>query len=243
MRASLWGVAVLAFFEIGFFPAISQADGFISEFETDFDGWAQQWHKESPTGTDGVVTHSTERGFLDGTSLQFDMGDGFGDDGTLWIEKQFAVSGTQPTHISVNFQLFNLEQSDFNAFQVKAAISTDDPDEQVDFATIGSTDTAQGWVPFTCDAMIPPSASPVWVAVGIRVAWETHRDFWIDRVVVTTEIVPEPSGASLLLVGLALFGIRVRSRYGPVPESRLLAPFDLLASWSGRCAGDSSNRG
>jgi hypothetical protein len=206
-------VAAVAFFQLT--HVFVHAETFVSEFETSFDGWQQQWHKESETGTDGVVTHSTERGYLDGASLKFDMGDGFGDDGTLWIEKQFVVSSTQPTHVSLNFQLFNLEQSDFNAFQVKAAIGTDDPEEQVDFNTIGSTDTAQGWVPFTYDATIPPSASPVWVAVGIRVAWETPRVYWIDRVAVTTEIVPEPSGASLLLAGLALLGIRVQARYGP----------------------------
>ena len=187
--------------------SVAWAQEFISEFQASFDGWQQQWHKESSTGTDGVATHSTERGYLDGASLKFDMGDGFGDDGTLWIEKQLAVSSTQPTHVSVNFQLFNLEQSDFNTFQVKAAIGTDDPNEQIDFTTIGSTDTAQGWVPFTYDATIPPSASPVWVAVGIRVAWETPRDYWIDRVVVSTTIVPEPTSGRLFfgcLAGLAL---------------------------------------
>jgi hypothetical protein len=201
MSASRWGVIVLAFMAVNFVPADSQAEEFISEFATDFDGWLQQWHKESPTGTDGVVSHSTERGYLDGTSLEFDMGDGFGDDGTLWIEKQFAVSNLQPTRVSVTFYLFNEFQSDFNTFQVKAAISTDDPNEQGDFATIGSTDSAAGWVPFSYDAIVPPSTDPVWVAVGIRVAWETPRVYWIDRVVVSTEVVPEPASLGLILAG------------------------------------------
>ena len=195
-----WPIVVSSIFSlIG--PA-AWAETFVSEFETSFDGWQQQWHNESPTGTDGVVTHSTQRGYLDGASLKFDMGDGFGDDGTLWIEKQFAVSPTLPTQVSVSFQLFNQEQSDFNAFQVKSAIGIDDPDEQIDFETIGSTDTAQGWVPFTYEHVIAPSSSPVWVAVGIRIAFETHRDHWIDRVVVTTTPIPEPSTAGLQLLGM-----------------------------------------
>jgi hypothetical protein len=209
MSASRWGSFILAFFSMVMGPATSHGDEFVSEFATDFEGWQQQWHEDNvPGGTDGVATHSTERGFLDGTSLQFNMGDGFGDDGTLWIEKQFAVSAVQPTLVSVTFQLFNLEQSDFNAFQVKAAIISNDPDEQNDFETIGSTDTAQGWVPFTYEQLIAPSSNPVWVAVGIRVAFETHRDYWIDRVVVSTTAVPEPLSAGLLLgglIGLAFF--------------------------------------
>jgi hypothetical protein len=183
-------------------PAASSADEFVSEFATDFDGWQQQWHKESSSGTDGNASHSTERGYLDGTSLEFDMGDGFGDDGTLWIEKQFAVSDSMPTKVSVTFHLFNLEQSDFNTFQVKAAIGINDPDEQIDFETIGETDSAQGWVPFTYEQVIAPTSDPVWVALGIRVAWETPRTYWIDRVVVSTTTVPEPTGACLLLGGL-----------------------------------------
>src|SRR5688572_25737444 len=95
---------------------------FTSDFQTGFDGWQQQWHKESTSGTDGVATHSTERGYNDVASLKFDMGDGFGDDGTLWIEKQFAVPAGVPTPVSLSLQLFNQFQSDFNTFEVKAAI-------------------------------------------------------------------------------------------------------------------------
>jgi hypothetical protein len=101
---------------------VARAETFLSDFATSLDGWRPQWHKESTTGTDGLVTHSTERGFNDGASLKFDMGDGLGDDGTLWIEKAFAVPAGVATPVSVSFQLFNLAQSDFNQFQVKSAI-------------------------------------------------------------------------------------------------------------------------
>lgn len=204
------GKLVLASLVIMIAPTNLRAAESISEFVTDFDGWQQQWHKETETGTDGVVSHSTERGYLDGTSLEFDMGDGFGDDGTLWIEKQFAVSDSKPTKVSVTFYLFNEFQSDVNTFQVKSAIGADDPNEQIDFATIGETDTAQSWVPFSYEQVIGPTADPVWVALGIRVAWETPRTYWIDRVVVSTTIVPEPTGACLLLAGL--FGLTILRR-------------------------------
>jgi hypothetical protein len=180
------------------------ADTFVFDFETSFDGWQQQWHKDSPPpGTDGVVSHSTERGYLDGASLKFDMGDGHGDDGTLWIEMPFAVSTVLPTHVAVEFRLFNSFEGIPN-FEVKAAIRPENPDQQADFKTIGVTDTAEGWVPFVFDETITTPTGQAWVALGVRVAWETHRDYWIDHVVVSTTVVPEPAVALLLVLGAAV---------------------------------------
>ena len=136
---------------LAFAPSITCADTYVSDFQTSFDGWQQQWHNESETGTPGVVSHSTERGYNDGASLKFDMGDGFGDDGTLWIEKMFSIDAGVPTNIAVAFQQFNEFQSDFNTFQVKAAVSIQNPNEQADFTTIGNTDSGEGWVPFEYD--------------------------------------------------------------------------------------------
>jgi hypothetical protein len=99
LNASRWDAAIGAICWIIFVSGASRADEFLSEYPTDFDGWQQQWHKESTSGTDGVATHTTQRGHLDGASLEFDMGDGFGDDGTLWIEKQFAITGGKPTEV------------------------------------------------------------------------------------------------------------------------------------------------
>ena len=169
---------------------VACADTFVFDFETSFDGWQQQWHKDSPPpGTDGVVSHSVERGYLDGASLKFDMGDGHGDDGTLWIEMPFAVSIVLPTRVAVEFQLFNSFKGIPN-FEVKATIRLDNPDEQADFKTIGVTDTAEGWVPFVFDETITSPTGQAWVALGVRVAWETHRDYWIDHVVVSTTVIP-----------------------------------------------------
>jgi len=168
---------------------VACADTRVFDFESSFDGWQQQWHKGSPPpGTDGVVSHSTERGYLDGASLKFDMGDGHGDDGTLWIEMPFAVSTALPTRVAVEFQLFNSFEGIPN-FEVKAAIRPDNPNEQADFKPIGVTDTAEGWVPFVFEETITNPTGQAWVALGVRVAWETHRDYWIDHVVVSTSTV------------------------------------------------------
>jgi hypothetical protein len=205
--ASAFFLAALAVFSCR--PAA--AETFVSDFGTGFDGWAQQWHIESETGSPGVVTHSTERGFNDGASLKFDMGDGFGDDGTLWIEKLFSIAPATPTRIALSFQQFSLEQSDFNPFQVKAAISTEDPQMQADFATIGNTDSVAGWAPFDYDQLITSPTGQVWVALGIRVAFEGHRDYWIDHVTVTTDAIPEPTSTTLITALIAITGL-VRRR-------------------------------
>ncbi len=196
------GIAVAAALALGNGSALAGDDPFTftSDFQTGFDGWQQQWHKESKTGSEGIVTHSMERGYNDGASLKFDMGDGFGDDGTLWVEKQFAVPAGVPTAVALSFQLFNLFQSDFNTFEVKAAISSNNPNQQADFTTIGSTDSAEGWVPFSFQDTITSPTGEVWFAAGIRVAWETPRTYWIDHVVVSAMAVPEPASATLLAV-------------------------------------------
>jgi hypothetical protein len=177
---------------------LASAEEFVSDFQTGFDGWQQQWHEsEPPGGSDGVVTHTTSLGYLDSASLMFDMGNGAGDDGTLWIEKQFAVSPTVPTNISVTFQLFSPEQSDFNNFEVKAVISTENPEVQPDFVTIGETNMAAGWVPYAYGQTITAPSGQVWVALGIRVAFESPRTYWIDHVTVSTNPIPEPTTAPL----------------------------------------------
>lgn len=186
-----------------------RAETIVFDFGSSLEGWQPKWHKDSTTGTPGMVSHSTERGFLDDASLFFDMGDGFGDDGTLWIDRQFAITGDASTHVSVSFELYSPFQSDFNQFQVKAAISDTEPATQADFTTIGVTETTEGWAPYSFETIVDPSGSTgsVWVGVGVRVAWETHREYWIDRVVVTTAAVPEP--ASMSMIGSAVVAVMV----------------------------------
>jgi hypothetical protein len=75
-----------------------------------------------------------------------------------------------------------------------------------------------GWAPYSYSrSLTSPSGTP-WVAVGIRVAWETHRDYWIDHVTVTGPAVPEPAGGVLagaggfVAVHIASRGRRAKSR-------------------------------
>jgi hypothetical protein len=170
----------------------ARAETHVFDFGTGFEGWQQQWHESSsPGGSDGVVTHLPFFGYLDSASLMFNMGNGFGDDGTLWIEKQFAVPPSVPTPVDLGFQLFNDEQSDLNNYEVKAVISTQNPNVQPDFTLIGETNTAAGWVPFEYSQTVNSTTGQVWVALGIRVAWETGRTYFIDNV--TVSIPPESS--------------------------------------------------
>ncbi len=187
--------------------AVNPARGetFIFDFADSFDSWQQKWDIESPTGTPGLISHSTARGYLDNASLLFDLGDGLGDDGTLWIDKQFLVAAGAPSRVAVSFQLFNTAQSDFNQFQVQAAILSHEPLQQADFTNIGRTETTEGWTTFSYAQDITPPSGNIWVGVGIRVAWETHREYWIDRVVVTTSPVPEPSATTQMFATLVSF--------------------------------------
>ena len=77
-----------------------------------------------------------------------------------------------------------------------------------------NSDSGEGWVPFEYDRLITSPTGEVWVALGIRVAWEGHRDYWIDHVAVTTTAIPEPSAMILLLIAVTtmLTSGRIRCR-------------------------------
>jgi hypothetical protein len=187
---------------------VAIADTFVYDFASGFDGWQQQWHENnSPGGSDGVVSQSI-LGYLDSASLMFDMGNGAGDDGTLWIEKQFAVTPLLQTRVDLAFYLYNLEQSDVNTFQVKAIIRNADPNVQADFTTIGETNSAAGWVPFNYGLDLTSPTGQIWVALGIRVAYESPRDYWIDHVAVSTASVPEPAAGASAIISLAVICCR-----------------------------------
>jgi len=73
----------------------------------------------------------------------------------------------------------------------------------------------------------------VWVALGIHVAWETHRDYWMDHVVVSTTVIPEPTTWLLLSIAIALVTLLTRQTDHCLGGS-------LTARWCGtptpRCA-------
>ena len=181
------------------------------DFANSLEGWETGWHKESPTGTPGAISWSGQRSSTGGGggSLKFDMGDGLGDDGTLWIARRFAAPAKSAAPVTVSFDLFSPQESFVNNFQVKVAVREDKPDQQSDFVTIGETGQLAGWVPYSFTRTLTSQSGGVWVAVGIRVSWETHRDYWIDHVSVTGPAVPEPLGG----VGLLAFaGVLVTRR-------------------------------
>lgn len=196
-RSPCWICVVSGFVIANMVASLAASATF--DFAASLEGWQPQWHKESSTGTDGMVSLDASLGFDDSASLLFDMGDGGGDDGTLWIERALPAPGTEPISVRIDFQLFSDAQSDFNQFQVKAFVGGDDPDVQADFTTIGSTNRVPGWADYHFESLASPVNGQVWTAVGIRVAWETPREYWIDKV--SVNIVPEPT--SIVLLGSA----------------------------------------
>ena len=197
---SRFGVALCVLLAV-FCTSEAFGDSFVYDFDNSFEGWRWQWAQGAgdagypPYPDDpwiGEVTLSDVRGYNDDTSLKFDMNpDGSLDDGTLWIEKAFTISANTPTEVSLSFQLWNDEYSDFNNFDVKSCISEQNPDVQDDFTHIGWTDTAAGWVEHSYQQTVTSSSGQAWVAVGIRVNWETPRLYWIDQVEVSG-VLPVP---------------------------------------------------
>ncbi len=185
----------------------------ISQFQGSFDGWSQQWNSASGNPSIvGNVSLDSDLGYGDTQSLKFDMGTGFGDDGTLWIEKSYLVPPGVPTNVDASFYLYSLDQSDLNQFQVKAYVGATAPQVEADFSQIGWTDEQAGWYPYDYSRTIASASGTVWVGLGVRVDWEGPRTYWIDDVQVSG-VVPEPSTFALLATaGLGLTGWAWRRR-------------------------------
>lgn len=176
------------------------------DFEGSFEGWQQQWYLQLPSpGSAGIVTLDTTLGFGDSSSLKFDLGNGHGDDGTLWIELAFSAPSGTPVNVEVDFELFSTTRSDVNNFPVLAYVGTTDPNIEADFTIIGHTGTVSGWANYSLTKTVTPIAGQVWIAVGTGVTWETHRDYWIDHV--TVQGVPEPGGGMLLAISCCVLSM------------------------------------
>ena len=196
-----FAVAICVFL-IAFCTNAAFGDTFVFDFDNSFEGWEWQWDiwEDADYIVPGEVTLSDVHGYNDDVSLKFDMGNGAGDNGTLWIEKAFTISANTPTEVSVSFQLWNDFYNPVNRFIVTGCISDLNPEVQDDFTFIGETNTAYGWVQHGYQQTVTSSSGQVWVGVGIGVAWEGPFTYWIDSVEVSG-VLPEPATLSILTFG------------------------------------------
>ena len=134
-----------------------------------------------------------------------------------------------------------------NSIFVGAYADEKDPQMQWDLQrAIGATNLANGWDPrFAYVKHVTSDTGRVWVAASVRIAWETHRDYWIDHVRVSTDPVLEGDAnldgrvdSSEFVTLAAHFGTRFFCNWawGDFNQDRWVnsSDFALLASNFGR---------
>jgi hypothetical protein len=156
-------------------------------FETGFGGWIPDNHTITPW----VLRRTHLIGNIGTSSIEIAI-DGSQDDGTVWIEKPIIVPQNSRIKIDVTFFVFSSMPSEVNMWGVLAYAGTLNPEVEHDFTRVGYTNPVQvkRWADYNYSTEIyTESNNIIWVATGISVYWETWRNYYIDDIFVTIEII------------------------------------------------------
>ncbi|MDD1767655.1 MAG: hypothetical protein LUQ27_03695 [Methanomassiliicoccales archaeon] len=112
--------------------------------------------------------------------------DGRQDDGTVWVQLPIAVSTAGTKRAQISFYVFS-ETESFNVLaQIVAYANVSQPSDEADFEKIGQANPAAGWNKFEMSKDVEvASGQPIYVAIGITVAWETILEYEFDDVRIT----------------------------------------------------------
>ena len=169
---------------------VFKAEKFIYDFETSLDGWigdADNLVGENDSiAVDWNVTRIKENPYKGNYSICLKI-DGFHDDGAVWIEKSFFVENDNHRYkfVKVSFYFFSDNTGMNSRALIFASINTTNPSIEEDFddkiTMITSDSYLDGWYKLSVSAKILPQ-DQIWIAIGIKVAWETLLEFYIDNV-------------------------------------------------------------
>jgi hypothetical protein len=148
-------------------------------FESGFGQWVPETDGRAPTAS---VTLSTEQAFDGSHSVRIFM-DGRKDDGTTWIEAQFAGPPWARVRVNLTFQLWSPGAGVAGGWLVVGYAGTGDPKAETDFTRLGYTDVVAGWRPYHWGWTFRMDATGRFrVALGTSVVWEVQKAHHIDSV-------------------------------------------------------------
>ena len=156
-------------------------------FENSFGGWIPD-HQIDCEDTippscvfNWSIKRSTQRAYDGIYSLEGYL-DGSNDDGTIWVERPFALAPNSVVDQKVSFYLWS-EFISITKWPVVAYIGLSNPERERDFNIIGGTDEAAGWKRYAYETKITTdSTGIVWVAFGFGATWEAPRTYFLDFV-------------------------------------------------------------
>lgn len=166
------------------FPASTYQESFEEGFggwEPDTDGRARAWEitRVPGDGDDGSGGPRCQDGVW---CLSYYL-NGWNDEGTIWVERQFSVPTGSDLRIDMSFWLLNQSSSPVNAWPVVAYLGLDDPTELPDFTVVGNTQETVGWHQyFHTQDVATGDADQVWIAFGFGATWEVERTHLLDLV-------------------------------------------------------------
>lgn len=178
-------------------PAASASVGPVYEsFEQGWGAWSVDhdvfcYHQADPCPWEW----SAER--LPGPAIEGAWGiamaqDGLNDSGAVWVERKIAVPPGD--RVEVAFWVLSPYLGPPTAWEVRAYVGLADPELEWDLASVGTLDDLPGWHRF-CLAAPTPEAASVWVAAGVRAAWESGtRVHGLDYISVRGATGGEPCG-------------------------------------------------
>jgi hypothetical protein len=169
---------------------VFKAEMFYYDFETALDGWIGDADylvgENDSIALDWNVTRKTENPNKGSYSICLEI-DGTQDDGAVWIERVFLVSpdDVNTKHVKVSFYIYSDNFGMNTRALIFASVNSTNPSKEEDFdhriTTITSDSYLDGWYKFSITTKILP-VDQIWVAIGIKVAWETFLEFYIDDV-------------------------------------------------------------
>jgi hypothetical protein len=171
---------------------VFKAEMFYYDFESSLDDWTGDADylvgENDSIVIDWNVTREAENPNKGSYSICLEI-DGRQDDGAVWIEKVFSISANDVSskHVKVSFYIYSDNIGMNTRALIFASANTTNPSTEEDFdhriTTITSDSYLDGWYKFSITAKILP-IDQIWVAIGIKVAWETFLKFYIDDVTV-----------------------------------------------------------
>ena len=189
-RWLIFGGIIVIVLSISFSIVFTRGTKYNFQFETGLEGWIgdadDHVGENDSIIIDWNVTRSCEQVSEGEYSIALEI-DGFHDDGGVWIERLFELNKKQRIRITISFQFYSDNFGMNTRAWIFAAVNKTNPEIEEDFdfkeTTLAADSNLVGWTKFRTIYNLE-DVERFWIAIGIRVAWETLLKFFVDDITV-----------------------------------------------------------
>lgn len=173
-------------------PSPPSPPTFHDGFETGLGLWTKDAEVPPSPGNPGVpvdwsIEPSSEVVHAGALSARYDL-DGRQDDGTIWLERAFALEPARPYAVHVEAAYWSDSESFNTTAMVALYAGGESPEEELDFDVSQPLNEVAGWKTYGASFDVTSGADgSVHVGVGLTVVWETWITYYLDDVRVWIE--------------------------------------------------------